>query len=289
MMVLVPAVASADTGNTNTIKVIPATTTISPPATGGSFTVNIVANGAVNISGAGAGLAFDATKLTLTAIAKDPTEVTNGVSYLGFPSAANTATFIANANTAGQIPNISWSYLDGASFELASADHGIYSATFSVTAVGDSTLTPNSSPTILDGRAASYGVALTVTTVNGSVVNSVAATPTPTPTPVPTPTPTPTPAPRPTATAVPTPRPTATPVPTPRPTPAPTATPGGSVAGATGTPIVTPPNTDASVTGPPGSSAAGMAMVLGVLALASGAALAVANARRGRVHRRPRG
>jgi hypothetical protein len=170
--VFVPAVASADTGSTNTIKVLGAPT-INPPATGGSFTVNIVANGSVPISGAGSGLAFDNTKLTLTAIAKDAVETGNGVSYLGFPGAgAPTSAFIAAANASGQIPNISWTYLDGSSSESANADHGVFSATFTVTATGDSVLTPNASPTLLDGQAATYGVSLTVTPVNGTVVNS---------------------------------------------------------------------------------------------------------------------
>src|SRR5262245_19798079 len=106
--VIAPAVANADTGHPNTIKVIPATTTISPVGTGGSFSVNIVANGSVPISGAGSGLQFDNSKLSLTAVAKDPTETANGVSYLVFSTAAAMATFIANAISSGQIPNISW-------------------------------------------------------------------------------------------------------------------------------------------------------------------------------------
>jgi len=166
---LVPATALA--AGTGTIKVLGAPT-INPPATGGSFTVTVAANGAVPISGAGAGLSFDNTKLTLTAIAKDATETANGASYLGFPTAAATAAFIATANTAGQIPNISWSYLDGVSSETAGTDHGIFTATFTVTATGDNVLTPNASPTLLDGQAASYGSAVTVTVVNGNVVNS---------------------------------------------------------------------------------------------------------------------
>ena len=172
--VLAP-VASADTGGTNTIKVIPATTTISPVGTGSSFTVNVVANGSVAISGAGAGLTFDNSKLQLTNLVKDPTEVANGVAYAGFPSAANLATFISNANTAGSIPVIAWTYQDGSSNETANADHGIYAATFSVSAVGDSTLTPflGATGAILDGTAGNYGNPLTPTLVNGNVVNHV--------------------------------------------------------------------------------------------------------------------
>src|SRR5262245_20698050 len=99
--VIAPAVATADTGRTNSIKVIPSPTTISPVGTGSSFTVNVVANGSVPISGAGAGVSFDNTKLTLTAITKDPTETANGVAYAGFPSAANLAAFLSTANGSG--------------------------------------------------------------------------------------------------------------------------------------------------------------------------------------------
>gem|GEM_PF-2630641 len=172
--VIAPAAALADTGNTNTIKVIGAPT-INPPATGGSFTVNIVANGSVDIGGAGAGLAFDNTKLTLTALAKGAAVVTNGAGFGGFPSVANTATFIATANTNGQIPNIGYFYTDGSSFDAANTNVTIYSATFTVSAVGDSVLAPNQSPAMLDGTAAGYGNALTIdSVVNGNVVNSTA-------------------------------------------------------------------------------------------------------------------
>src|SRR5262249_47379178 len=87
-------VATADTGGTNTIKVLNsvtnnAVTTISPVGTGSSFTVNVVGNGSVQIGGAGAGLTFDNSKLLLTAIAQTAPA---GVAYAGFPSAANMAT-----------------------------------------------------------------------------------------------------------------------------------------------------------------------------------------------------
>ena len=276
LLILVPAIASADTGGTNTIKVIPATTTINPVGTGSSFTLQIAVNGAVTVSGAGAGLAFDKTRLTLTALAKDATEVANGVSYLGFPTVAGTATYIANANTNGQIPNISWSYLDGSSFEAAGASHGVFSATFTVIATGNSALTVNQSPAILDGTPANYGNPVTVTTVNGSVVNAVAPTPTPTvaPTPTPTvaPTPTPTVAPTPTPTVAPTPTPTVAPTPTPTPTP----TPSGAVEGATGTPGLTPPPTDLAASPSDPASGPSVLMVLGLVGILGGAALAVA-------------
>ena len=175
----------------NNITVSPATTNTT---TGGTFTVTVNANSDVAISGAGAALNFDKNLLSLTGIAKDATEVANGVSYAGFPTAANTASFIATANAAGQIPTIAWTYTDGSSFEAAGADHGIFSATFQVLAGGNSSLDPVIVPGVgglLDGTVAGYGASLSpVTTASGAVVNPIVApTPTPTPTVAPTPPP----------------------------------------------------------------------------------------------------
>ena len=103
-------------GAGNTIKVSPATTTISPAGSiGGTFTVNVTANATVEMEGAGAALAFDRTRLKLTAVAMDATEVANGVGYAGFPSSSAMAAFMTSANAAGQIPTIAWSYVDGSS------------------------------------------------------------------------------------------------------------------------------------------------------------------------------
>ena len=181
--VFAPAVATADTGGTNTLKVLPATTTISPVGTGGSFTVTIAGNGSVPISGVGAGLTFDNTKLTLTAIARDAALSTEAsscfcITFAGFPAAgAATTTFIANANSSGSIPVLGFSYNDGVSSKGANTDVTVWSATFTVAAVGDSTLTPFEGLTggILDGQAASYGAGLSpITPVNGTVVNHLA-------------------------------------------------------------------------------------------------------------------
>jgi hypothetical protein len=174
---IAPTLASADTGGTNTVKVLNAPT-INPPATGGTFSVTIAANAATSISGAGTGLQFDKTKLQVTALAKDATEAANGATYIGFPSSGSMAAFIANANANGLMPNISWAYLDGTSSEVAGADHGVYSVTFQVTALGDSSLTPADSPAILDGSNGTYGQGLSVTPVAGHVVNSASAAPT---------------------------------------------------------------------------------------------------------------
>jgi hypothetical protein len=161
-----------------TVFVSPAITTISPlGSTGGQVSVSIKYNAAVDTSGGAAGLQFDRTKLRLTAVAKDAAIVADGGSYLGFPSLANTAAFIMNANTAGQIPTIGWSFTDGNSFEAAGVDHGIVSATFSVVAAGDSAVVPTIVPGVgglLDGRSGTYGATVVVgSVVSGTVVNGL--------------------------------------------------------------------------------------------------------------------
>ena len=173
-----PAVATADTGSTSSVKVLNAPS-INPPATGGSFTVDLAANGAVAVSGAGAGLSFDKTRLALTALARGSSLVSEGaicfcLTIVGFPSAGGTAAFIASANATGSIPVIGFAYTDGLTSRPANADVVVYSATFKVVAPGNSDITPTIGTTggILDGRVGTYGSPLTIDTVgSGHVAN----------------------------------------------------------------------------------------------------------------------
>jgi len=174
----------------NTIKVTPATTTFAG-TTGNTFTVSVVANTSVAISGAGATLSFDKSRLQLTSVAKDTAVTTDGAGYAGFPSASNMASFVAAANAAGSITGISWYFSDGSSFEAAGVDHVIYTATFQVIAAGDSSLVPSdaSGGSLISGDSSNYGDTVSVDSfVSAQVLNTVPATPSPTITPVPTPT-----------------------------------------------------------------------------------------------------
>jgi hypothetical protein len=183
---LIPAAATADTGSTNTVKVLNsvthgAITTITPVGTGGSFTVNVVANGATAISGAGAALTFDKTKLQLTGITSTAP---------GGATAIGASQSLPTANASGYISNISWTYFDGHTSQPANTDLGIFDATFSVIATGDNILTLDTSAngvSILGGvcpgnalpcgPGGNYGQALTVAPHDGSVVNSASVTP----------------------------------------------------------------------------------------------------------------
>ena len=174
ILIVGEALAPAATTATaiNSVFVTPATTTIAPlGSTGGGVNVTVTVNAGVDLSGAGAALTFDKAKLHLTSIAKDPAEVANGVNWGGFPAPASMATFIANANAAGEIPSIGWYYISS-SFEAAGADHGIFSASFAVIAAGDSTLTPviDAFGGLIDGTVANYGAPVSVDSIAGGVV-----------------------------------------------------------------------------------------------------------------------
>jgi len=178
-----PAASNARAVATTSVFVSPATTTVAPAgSTGGTFTVHVSANSAVDLSGAGAGLTFDHTKLQLTAVAKTVVPVDPGTPavYAGFPSPGQLAAFLSNANTTGSIPAIAWSYTDGSSFQPAGVDQGIFAATFTVTAAGDSALTPviDAFGGLIDGRVATYGAPVTIDSIlAGNVVNPAAAVP----------------------------------------------------------------------------------------------------------------
>jgi hypothetical protein len=80
---------------------------------------------------------------------------------------------IAAFNTAGQTDTIGWFTTDGSTLS-AGADHDIFSATFTVTAAGDSTITPVIVPGIggfLDGIGGSFDPS---SVTAGTVLNSVA-------------------------------------------------------------------------------------------------------------------
>lgn len=201
---------------TNSISVKPVTTTITPAgSTGSTFTVEVVADSGSPLAGAAAGLSFDNSRLKLTAVTKDATMVNDGVSWAGFPATPAMSTFLANANSSGQIPDIGWVFSDGGGGLYGGAvltttaspavDAGIFSATFQIIATGNSAITPFATAGVgglIDGTGyyasnnppTTYGQALTGVGFNAAQVVNPTPTPTPSQNPTPTPTPTPVPA-----------------------------------------------------------------------------------------------
>jgi hypothetical protein len=171
---------------------------------GGGFNVRVVQRTIVASSGITVSIVFDPKLLQVVS-------VTRASAFGAAPIFAGaTASAIAAANTSGKLNQVATAFLPPANLPAGEAE--FITVAFKAIACGQSELTVPSDSTdsaILDGRAASYGIPLPVTTVKGIVQ---ACDPKATPTPRPTATPTPQATPRPAPTA--TPAPVLTPAPT---------------------------------------------------------------------------
>jgi hypothetical protein len=170
--VIAPAVANA--ANPAVIKVTGAPT-FNPPVSSGSFTVHVVANSTTTVKGASTGLQFDTSKLTLTNLV-NTMPAASGVSGVGFPvvdpgppaideltpllaalnGAGGTVQLggVSTVVSAGHIPNMGWATTGTA--RAANTDLGIFDATFTIKASGDSTLHVEADPVfggVLDGNS----------------------------------------------------------------------------------------------------------------------------------------
>jgi hypothetical protein len=154
---LVPATALAAG---NSLRLSPASSSV---GNGATFTVHVIGNSAGAVSGTSASVTFDKTKLQVTAIVKGTDWVNGGAGWAGYPTSANLATFLANANSAGKIPSIAAFFLSGS---LPAGDHTLFTVTFHAIATGSAVVNLPIGPSdggMLDGSVATYGNALTVT------------------------------------------------------------------------------------------------------------------------------
>lgn len=138
------ALASATNTAANTVGVSPVNNN---QTVGSTFTVTVYSNTSVPLSGAAAGLNFDRTRLQLTSLGQNQTIASDGGQYIGWPAdTAGMATFVTQANDTGEIPVISWAYINGSSTKYGSGapagTNTIFSATFKVTACGSTRLDP---------------------------------------------------------------------------------------------------------------------------------------------------
>jgi hypothetical protein len=182
----------------------------------GGFSIRIVQHATVAVSGVSASIVFDPTIIQVVSLTKSPAYAAAPV-FLGAGASAITA---ANAN--GKLANVATAFLPPSNIPAGEAD--FITVEFKAIACGSTNLEIPIGATdaaMLDGRAATYGIPLTIQTVKG-VVQACDAKATPTPRPTPSRTPTPTRA------------------PTPVPTQAPVIT-----------PAATPPDTGGTVTPPP--------------------------------------
>jgi hypothetical protein len=140
------------------------------PVPGGPISVRIVGSASIQISGVAATVAFDNTHVHITSIAKGADWVGADASWAGYPSEANMAAFITDANRTGTIPRIA-ADLDG-SRSLAPGEHDFLSVTFEFSSQRHECRGFHIGRVdggFRDGRAGSYGRSLTTTSVDGWV------------------------------------------------------------------------------------------------------------------------
>ena len=153
----------------NTLRLSPAT--ISVAAVGQTFSVAVIGNANVPVSGTSASVAFDRTREQIQSISKGVDWVANGAGFAGYPSPANMSAFLSAANASGLIPALAPFFSDGSS-ELGPGDHEVFTVAFVSTACGTSNINLPIGPAdgnMIDGSADTYGNALVVSSSGGSV------------------------------------------------------------------------------------------------------------------------
>ena len=153
-----------------TLRVDPATQTVNQ---GAAFTVKVIANATVAVSGVQTTVTFDPAKLKLTA-------ATRGASWDGAPilQPANMATAIATANSTGKLKKIASAFLPPDS--LPAGDQDVLTLTFSATGCGQATIGLPIGPEdglVLDGADATYGNTLKGTKATGATVTIKSSAP----------------------------------------------------------------------------------------------------------------
>ena len=154
--------AAVAKGAGNTIRIEPATQTVQKDA---SFTVRIVGNASVPLSGLGASITYDKAKLKITNVVRGPSWLDAQVNV-----PANIQTAIATANTKGKLLALASAYFPPDAVPPGDAD--FVTVTFTAIGCGRVTLGLPVGPldgTMLDGRDATYGKVVKPTTTAGKV------------------------------------------------------------------------------------------------------------------------
>ena len=151
-------------GATGTLRLDPATATV---AQGGTFSVKVIANTSVVTSGVAASITFNKAILKVTTITRSPAWA-NAPAYLAGDAAA-----IATANQKGVLKGVSVFFFPPTT--VPAGDQEFITVGFQAIGCGTVAMTlpigkTNSDSTLLDGRAATYGSAIKLTT-SGATVN----------------------------------------------------------------------------------------------------------------------
>ena len=161
-----PAIASA-----NSLRIDPPTQTV---AQNGSFTVHVIQTADVPTSGAAATITFDPTVVQIQTVRYGPAYAEATV-FSGASPIAITA-----ANTTGSLVGVAAAFTPPGAVPPGEAD--FLDVTFGAIGCGTVSLglpTGVADATLLDGREATYGNALPVSTIGGSVTTCVDASPSP--------------------------------------------------------------------------------------------------------------
>ena len=146
---------------TGTVKLSPATTQVD---NGGTFTITVTSNAAVPISGVSASITFNKAVLQVTT-------VTRGSAWASAPLfIAGDATAIATANKKGVLQNVAASFFPPGN--VPAGDQPFITVGFKAIACGTVTMTVPTGrvdSSMLDGRTATYGAAMKVTTTGAPV------------------------------------------------------------------------------------------------------------------------
>lgn len=145
----------------NTIRLDPATSQV---ANGASFEITVIQNSTVATSGTSASITFDKAILQVTS-------VTRGPAFAAAPLfIAGDATAIAAANKTGKLQNVALAFFPPTS--VPAGDQVLITVGFKSVACGTVKMTVPTGrvdATMLDGRTATYGASLKLTTTGATV------------------------------------------------------------------------------------------------------------------------
>jgi hypothetical protein len=161
MVLAVVGVFSVASAAGNTLRLDPATASV---AKDGTFTVKVIQNASVATSGSSATITFDKKIVQVTS-------VTRGAPFATAPLfLAGDAAAIAAANKNGKLKNVAAAFFPPAS--VPTGDQEFLTVGFKAIGCGTVKMTlpaGASDATILDGRAATYGVTLKITTAGATI------------------------------------------------------------------------------------------------------------------------
>ena len=149
---------------TGTLRIDPATTTV---AQGGTFSMKVISNTTVATSGVSVSITFDKSIVQVTTVTRSPAWA-GAQLFLAADAAA-----IATANQKGVLKGVTAAFISPPA-SVPAGDQEFVTIGFKAVGCGTVTMgtpigTTNSDSTLLDGRAATYGASIKLTTAGATV------------------------------------------------------------------------------------------------------------------------